>query len=221
MGASRSGGGGGIVTFAPYYQDDAVTLYLGDCREILPTLEADSVDLVLTDPPYGVNKADWDAEFPSDWIEDAKRISSRLLVMPGNMALIEAGLRLGDYRDCIVLYSKNGMTRSPIAFGNYIPVLAIGDWGWKARPNLISFNVRLDENIEHPSPKPREAMRKLIAHYSEPDWVILDPFCGSGTTLRAAKDLGRRAIGIEIEERYAEIAVKRLRQAVLPLGGAA
>jgi site-specific DNA-methyltransferase (adenine-specific) len=61
-------------------------------------------------------------------------------------------------------------------------------------------------------------MRALVELLSEPGETILDPYCGTGTTLRAAKDLGRKAIGIEIEERYCEIAVKRLAQEVLPLG---
>lgn len=70
---------------------------------------------------------------------------------------------------------------------------------------------------EHPCPKPEEFMRWLVGRVSLPGQTVLDPFMGSGSTLRAAKDLGRRAIGIEIEERYCEIAVKRLAQGVLPL----
>ncbi|MDD5304003.1 MAG: site-specific DNA-methyltransferase [Elusimicrobia bacterium] len=69
----------------------------------------------------------------------------------------------------------------------------------------------------HPSPKPECVMRWLVDELSEPGETVLDPFMGSGTTLRAAKDLGRKAIGIEIEERYCEIAAKRLSQQVLPL----
>ena len=70
---------------------------------------------------------------------------------------------------------------------------------------------------DHPTQKPEALMRQFIAHTTNPGDLILDPFMGSGTTLRAAKDLGRRAIGIELEEKYCEIAVKRLAQQVLPL----
>ncbi|HMM41913.1 MAG TPA: site-specific DNA-methyltransferase [Thermomicrobiales bacterium] len=71
---------------------------------------------------------------------------------------------------------------------------------------------------EHPSPRPIDTMRHIVACAAAEGECVIDPFMGSGTTLRAAKDLGRRAIGIEIEERYCEIAVRRLEQAVLPLG---
>lgn len=70
-------------------------------------------------------------------------------------------------------------------------------------------------NSEHPTGKPLRLITQLVTLFSDPGELILDPFMGSGTTLRAAKDLGRRAIGIEIEERYCEIAVKRLAQEVL------
>jgi len=73
------------------------------------------------------------------------------------------------------------------------------------------------EALAHPTQKPEELMRRLIRFFTTPGDTILDPFMGSGTTLRAAKDLGRKAIGIEIEEKYCEIAAKRMAQAVLPL----
>ena len=71
-------------------------------------------------------------------------------------------------------------------------------------------------NGQHPTEKPVRLYREFVALFSEPGDIILDPFTGSGTTLRAAKDLGRRAIGIEIEERYCEIAAKRMEQGALP-----
>jgi site-specific DNA-methyltransferase (adenine-specific) len=74
-------------------------------------------------------------------------------------------------------------------------------------------------NTAHPTGKPEQLIREFVRLFSQPDDLVLDPFMGSGTTLRAAKDLGRRAIGIEIEERYCAIAVERLRQQVLPLEG--
>jgi len=196
-----------------YYDQDGITIYHGDCRDILPTLG--SVDLVLTDPPYGVGKAAWDDSFPDFWIEAVFKLAPRVLCMPGNKSLMKAGAAFGTrYKDCIALYAVNGMTRSVISFGNFFPVIAAGDWKWEARPNVIKFTVETSEHIDHPSPKPAAAIRRLIKLYSKPEWTILDPFMGSGTTLRAAKDLGRKAIGIEIEERYCEIAAHRLSQNV-------
>jgi len=202
----------------PYYKDDWVTIYHGDCQNILPYFE--SIDLIVTDPPYGVKKADWDDDFPTFWIKDALRISNRMLVMPGNSSLIKAGKAFeNQYRDLIILRSKNGMTRSKIAFGNFIPVLAIGNWEWKARPNLIEFNVNSRINYKHPSVKPYEAIRKLLHYYLDDAKIILDPFFGSGTMGEVAKNLGIKCIGIEIKEEHCEIAAKRLSQEVLNFAG--
>jgi DNA modification methylase len=201
----------------PYYEHGGITIYHGDCRDVLPRIKA---DVIVTDPPYGVGKAEWDAEFPTAWIRPAFACAPRVLCMSGNAALAKAVAAFGwTYRDCIALYAVNGMTRSPIAFGNWFPAIAAGDWKWRAQPNVLKFTVNTRaEKIDHPSPKPLAAMRELVARYTEPDWMIADPFMGSGTTLLAASGLGRRAIGIEIEERYCEIAAKRLSQEVLPLG---
>ena len=200
----------------PYYEQSGITIYHGDCREILVGLVA---DVVVTDPPYGVEKALWDKSFPTDWIRLAFVATPRVLCMSGNAALASALSAFGFmYRDVIALHSVNGMTRSPIAFGNWIPVIAAGDWTWEARPNVLPFLVdTTTERIDHPTPKPISAMLTLLAKYTKRDWLILDPFMGSGTTLVAAKRLGNRAIGIELEEKYCEVAAKRLSQEALPL----
>ena len=183
----------------------------------MPQLEAGSIDAVITDPPYGVGKAEWDDSFPTDWIPTAWRLSEKMLVMPGNSELPSAAQAIGEYKDLIILHSRNGMTRSKIAFGNYIPVLACGNWGWVARPNHISFNVSISEKIDHPSPKPLEAMIKLIIAYTNPGDTILDPFMGSGTTGVACIQTGRNFIGIEKERKYFEISERRIAAAQPPL----
>jgi DNA modification methylase len=110
------------------------------------------------------------------------------------------------------------MTRGALGWGNWIPCLVYAADYVKLHRNLSDTGrivVGRDVKPDHPSPKPYEAMRWIVSRF--PGDSICDPFMGSGTTLRAAMDLGRKAIGIEIEERYCEIAAKRLQQAVLPL----
>jgi site-specific DNA-methyltransferase (adenine-specific) len=184
----------------------------GDCLEVMRDWPDGCVDLVLTDPPYGVGKAEWDIEFPTEWIKEGFRLSKRILCMSGNSALIKAGNAFGDkYKDCIVMNAVNGMTRSKIAFGKWFPVLAAGDWAFEGRPNLMRFTMDGVRDISHPCPKPLNSMLPLIHWYSKPNDLILDPFCGSGTTCVAAKMLGRRYIGIDISEEYCQIARERLK----------
>jgi hypothetical protein len=120
---------------------------------------------------------------------------------------------------------------------NFAQVRPTGMWHswdpvvvWNTSPNTSPNSVTVNrdyhvgnvagvfgENNGHPCPRPIDTMRHICAIASPVGGTILDPFMGSGTTLRAAKDLGRKAIGIEIEERYCEIAAKRMSQEVLPL----
>ena len=203
------------IGVTPYYSDSATVIYHGDCRDILPLLP--KVDLVLTDPPYGVDKAKWDKDFP-EWCPRLCLSAAPVVLMAVGSSTLPGALRAcGDsYRDVLCVYLKNGMTLSKTAFGNWFPVLVLGDVGWKPRRSIIESTVIPSQTPDgHPSPKPLDAWRKVLA-WSVGD-TVLDPFMGSGTTLRAAKDLGRRAIGIEISEEYCAIARDRLAQEVLAL----
>lgn len=93
-------------------------------------------------------------------------------------------------------------------------------WNGGGKHAVWTHGVERSGERVHTTQKPLSLMTELVAQFTEPNELILDPFMGSGTTLRAAKDLGRRAIGIELEERYCEIAAKRLAQEVLSLGAA-
>ena len=108
----------------------------------------------------------------------------------------------GDFADC------------ELAWTNLKKAVRRLKWRWNG---MLQENMANKELREHPTQKPLEVMKWAMKHAPEDCQTILDPFMGSGTTLRAAKDLGRKAIGIEIEEKYCEIAVNRLRQEVLPL----
>jgi site-specific DNA-methyltransferase (adenine-specific) len=204
----------------PYYEQDGIVIYHGDCREILPTLEPGIVDLVLTDPPYGVGKADWDDVLPLWWMDDAARIAPLMGVMPGVPNMLHLPQHVGQlsYRWTLAAHIVNGMTRGAMGYGNWIPCLVYANQEtsiYRQSSDVARVVVGRSAKPDHPSPKPYEAMLWFASML--PGNVVLDPFMGSGTTLRAAKDLGRRAIGIEIEERYCEVAAKRLQQSVMIL----
>lgn len=189
----------------PYYQDNSVTIYHGDCREILPTLEP--VDLVLTDPPY------------PDWLTEEYQFDpSLLLTLKITQGFVFWSAKTNfplPYTAIHIWDKKTG------AASEYERIFEIGGQSnFKVfRHYLLNSTVAAnycgDVFWNHPSQKPIKLMRELVQRMK--GRTILDPFMGSGTTLRAAKDLGRRAIGIEIEEKYCEIAAKRMAQEVLDL----
>ena len=219
-----------MVLPAPYFQDESCTIYHGDCRELLPLIGP--VDLVLTDPPYGVDRAGWDDRADTvvlaEWVAEWLRISPRVLFTWLARGVWDLGRVLENVAEIyrVLVWHKPMVLNGGRA--NYTwhwePVVFAGPVGSKAPgkpfyvPDVISANppaFRVNpENVAHNSQKPLALIRTLLEPL--PAGLVLDPFMGSGTTLRAAKDLGRKAIGIEIEERYCEIAAKRLAQAVLP-----
>jgi len=203
----------------PYYDEDGITIYLGDCREVLPTLTA---DVVVTDPPYGHGSTPrrggakaggldygysgvmlpWDVANDS-WIE---LWNGPAAVFMSVARCYEVASKLRA--DGMLVYVKTNPHPNGSSFE---PCLTRG-FGVGAR-HVSAYNA--ENGQQHPTQKPLDVMLFVVAR--APDGDVLDPFCGSGTTLVAAKNLGRRAIGIEIEEKYAEIAAKRLAQRVLPL----
>jgi site-specific DNA-methyltransferase (adenine-specific) len=217
----------------PYYQDDACTIYHGDCREIMPGLEP--VNAVVTDPPFGISwsRATWEdasKDYPEliGWlVSEANRV-----VPEGFVFVFQAMPNCGRFHE----WFPEGW-RLFAACKNFAQIRPTGVWHswdpvvfWRNGPNSGPNSVTVNrdycvgnvaglfgEKAEHPCPKPLDTMRHIIALAAPDNGVVLDPFCGSGTTLRAAKDLRRKAIGIEIEERYCEIAAKRCAQEVLAL----
>ena len=199
----------------PYYQDDAVTIWHGDCREILPTTEA---DVVITDPPYGHGatprrggaKAGTIGGDAVDLPWDTLDLSwVRLWDGPAAVfcaARFAAVVGAAMSADGMLVYVKSNP--SPIG-SSFEPCFTRG-FGGHAR-HFTAYNAANGQR--HPTQKPDDLMRWIVGR--APDGIVLDPFMGSGTTLRAAKDLGRKAVGIELEERYCEIAAKRMAQEVL------
>ena len=199
----------------PYYESDGITIYHGDCREILPGLER--CDLLLTDPPYGIyacggkwgHKADlqWDRK-PADNMGQLLGTATDAIIWGGNY------FALPPSRGWLVWYKRDS-----------VPSAADVELAWTSfdmNAKLIDQTIAATnaERVGHPTQKPLRVMSWCLTLAPRAS-SILDPFMGSGTTLRAALDLGRRAIGIEIEEKYCEIAAKRLSQGVLDFGGAA
>ena len=219
--------------FKPYYQDDkyGITIYHGDCRDILPELEP--VDLVLTDPPYNVgmeyeSKSDWMTfeeyeKWCSEWFllcESKRNKGGKVVIFPGHGNL-DMWFRI-KRPEGIGCWYKPGSPRHGGIFQwcEWEPFLVF-DPTCKAigGSDVIKsslFNQKDTGN--HPCPKPFPLFKNLISKIRAES--ILDPFMGSGTTLVAAKELGRKAIGIEIEEKYCEIAVRRLQQDVFQFGEA-
>lgn len=224
----------------PFYDEDGITIYHGDCRTILPMLP--KVDLVLTDPPYGIEDSafrigkrsgkriggdntwhpdsEWDISIEPEWCKLCCEKSDVVLWFGHwrKRGEVEAAMlhpiraEIVWHKDCHVgppcpvamqderiwLFSRNGFKAARFDVSVWdVPI--IPTWAYK----------------HHKNEKPVELMTRAIALTDAQ--TILDPFMGSGTTLRAAKDLGRRAIGIEISREYCEIAVERLRQQVLAL----
>lgn len=205
----------------PYYEDAHVRLYHGDCREVLPALDP-SVDAVFADPPYGAAKAEWDDALPDGWLGLLPAVAPVAAITPGQRNLLAMPDAIGDlrYRWTLAAVIKNATVRGDLGFGNWIPCLLYARDGvslYGPRQDTKSFSIR-GQMPDHPSPKPLAVMSWMVGCL--PGTSVLDPFAGSGTTLVAAKAIGRTAVGIEINERYCEVAAQRLSQEVLPFGEA-
>ncbi len=198
------------------------TLYLGDCREILPTLG--KVDAVVTDPPYGIgeNNArnlsrvhlspaidyghfDWDrATIDDETIKCVRAAGKSVVIFGGNFYslppascwLIWDKMNSGDFADC------------EMAWTNIPKAVRLFRYLWNGM-----IKARGETRGDHPTQKPVGVMKWAITHCPTPAETILDPFMGSGTTGVACANLGRKFIGIEIEPKYFDIACRRIEQA--------
>ena len=202
----------------PYYSHAGITIYHGDCREILPTLP--KADLVLTDPPYGIASV-WKGGFGHGWgnAQDQAIMRNQWDHQPPTEETIK---RVVSWGQDAIIWGGNYFSGLPVSRGWLVwnkPErgfsLSEAELAWTSRSAVVRvFDApRSESGRQHPTQKPRRLMRWCLGFFPNAD-IILDPFMGSGTTLVAAKQLGRKAIGIEICEAYAEIAAKRLSQEV-------
>ncbi|MCK4817663.1 site-specific DNA-methyltransferase [bacterium] len=239
----------------PYYEHKGITIYCGDCLEVMPGFEP--VDLVLTDPPYGITQNTWDnievtkeafkLLMPTKLVTTCQQPSSSMLIVEflkyfkwadvwqksqATGFLNAKIMPLREHED-ILIFANGKMTYNPQLqkkrrenirpesnrgqtknYGRYK-----GDSSRTIDLNLSYprsiFYCENSQNGYHVNEKPLKLFNYLVLMYSNKHEVILDPFSGSGTTLVAAKKLGRKAIGIEINECDCEIAVQRLQQEVM------
>ena len=221
----------------PYYEDDWVTLYHGDCLEVTEWLSA---DVLVTDPPYGVN---WKSGGTTSYGPGGTVRQQKIVKVSGDAdsGIRDAALSAWGCRPAVVfgswrvarpervqhrlIWHKLGRNPGPLNapwFSADEEIYILGE-GFTGRPAQTVYPTSENRALEpskhgHPTPKPLGLMEALIAKC--PPGVIADPFAGSGSTLVAAKALGRKAIGVELEERYCEIAARRLSQDVFDFGEA-
>lgn len=210
-----------IAVPTPYYSECGITIYHADCAQVLPFLCP--VDLLLTDPPYGIGASSgvgkygvlkwgggkdtkWDEETPPEWMfYQMINLAKKHIIWGGNY------FRLPPSRGFLVWDKGEGMAGRSFAECEYAWTSIDMNAKIYKRDPLASGDYR---GKEHPTQKPLAVMSWAINQAGEVN-TILDPFMGSGTTLVAAKNLGKRAIGIERELKYCDIAVRRLAQQTL------
>jgi site-specific DNA-methyltransferase (adenine-specific) len=225
----------------PYYEHGGITIYHGDCRDVIEQwegLRTQPFDLLLTDPPYGIGVAKtgrvgsdrrtksngyavldatdfgdvtWDGDTCADVMPRLRALAVHQIIFGGNYydlppsrcwLVWDKANEATDFADCELAWTNLDKAVRKLTFR----------WNGMLQGAGVPKEQRL-----HPTMKPEPVMRWALIHVPGDVKTVLDPFMGSGTTLVAAKRLGRQAVGIEREERYCEIAAKRLAQEVLPL----
>lgn len=244
----------------PYYQDDAVTIYHGDCRGLLPSIGAGAAEITVTSPPFNLVRA-WACKtgpnsihtryahkLQHEWYDDSIPEDEYQAIQ---REVIRECLRICDgsvfYNHTIrYAHKRRGGAIHPMSWLHGFPLWCEIIWDrrggvahncrrylhsderiyqlgkptvWNAScSNTTVWRIPVPPHkVDHPCPFPVEVPIRCIGPTTRSGDTVLDPFMGSGTTLRAAKDLGRKAIGIETVEKYCEIAAKRMSQEVLPL----
>jgi len=256
----------------PYYQDDAVVIYHADCRDILPQLPDKSIDLLYSNPPFGITDAEWDK--PLNWNElwpyiwrFMKQYSAVVLhsSMPFTFDLVascreyfrynyvwiknnKTNFFLADkqplrgHEDICVFYQQQP-TYNPQMFGDAFHKMRLVKHGgmekyWGKAKYIGKWGIETDEGGHYgrypstvlifpvtkaspykskPSTRVPSFIDFFILTYSNEEEIILDITCNEGATLQRCRLLNRKCIGIEIEEKYCEIAAKRLSQSVMRL----
>ena len=207
----------------PYYEENRIRIYNADCREWLASVpECFGVDLVLTDPPYGIGLDYEDFNDTEDAVMGIATYFNEIIPRAKRTLLTCATRQIGWYPkpDWILCWlNRAGAYMNPWGFTCWQPVLAYGSDPYLenslgSRPDVIEHSETA-ENNGHPCPKPLGFWKKLLMRGSvSAEDIVLDPFMGSGTTALVARANGCKAIGVELNPNYIEIAAKRLSQEV-------
>lgn len=182
----------------------------GNCIELLKQLPSNCVDFCYADPPYGIEKAEWDYDYPKEEFEkELLRIAKKgVAITTGQDNIGICIARMGnDYKGIHTARNLNGMTFNKIGFENTLLSVLGGDI--KRGTSFFEFVVRGDKP-DHPSPKPLEFMIKMLLRFTDENDVVLDCYGGSGTTAVAALQTNRNFILFELNEYYCAIADKRI-----------
>jgi site-specific DNA-methyltransferase (adenine-specific) len=203
-----------------------IKLILGDCLTEMRKMPYKSVDLILTDPPYGINshsknasrgklaiakdygKCEWDKQIPHKQIFDEMfRVSKNQIIFGGNYFV--------EYltnSPCWIFWDKdngaNDFADGELAYTSFKSAVRKIKWRWNG---MLQEDMKHKDIRVHPTQKPVGVMKWLLNKYSSQEHTILDPFLGSGTTAVACKELNRNCIGIEISPEYYKIAEQRIR----------
>jgi DNA modification methylase len=217
----------------PYYNEAGITIYHGDCLDILPLLPP--VDCVVTDPPYGIeggrggtSKVRGKGNYSTGFQDTPEYIKN---------VVIKALFELAKWRTLAVTPGCKNISLYPPAdsFGAFVSPASVGvqRFGWADCHPILYYGWHYKQGKGptpcskiitecppkngHPCPKPTQSWGWLVDKVATKDMTVLDPFMGSGTTLFVCRERGIKAIGIELNESYCEIAARRLAQKVLPL----
>ena len=226
-----------------FFQTKLGKLYLGDALEVLKSLPDESVDLVITDPPYNSDTVEWDEkddEWQFQWLEEVKRVmkegaSLYVFFAPLNMYGVEGWIRKNLTLKNVVVWFHPNLYGAGLSYGDdrwkstwdviFYAVKGkkakhgkrVAEEGWKLNPKGGGFDVMVYPHprpLLHKAQKPLELIKKLVWCSSEEGDVVLDPFAGSGTTAVACEKLSRKWIGIELEEKHCEVVKRRLLEEV-------
>lgn len=215
--------------------NDTQTIILGDCLAVMRGFKDNQFDLIITDPPYGIGvdqtmhkqsgtiygkaaarksnypDTSWDSAPPREVFEEMFRVSKNQVIFGGNY--FTEYLKPGP---CWIVWDKvngtNGFADCELAWTSFKSAVRMYKYMWNG---MLQGDMKNKELRYHPTQKPTRLMKWIIANYAKEGQTILDPFAGSGSTLRAAKDLHYDCTGIEIYQPYVDIINKRLAQGVL------
>lgn len=211
-----------------FYPDDFIDqIICGDCLEVMKEIPDKSINLVLTDPPYGIKESneknrtrarlakttdfghyDWDKQkVKKEYFEEIRRVSKNQVIFGGNYY---ASI-LGD-SSCWLVWDKdngkNDFSDCELAWTSFKTAVRKFKWRWNG---MLQEDMKNKEKRVHPTQKPLPLFKWILEKYSQPNDIILDPFLGSGTTALACLELNRHFIGIELSPEYCEIAEKRIK----------